>query len=195
MLFRSAESIWWICVEKVLTKQILIDGDPIVDEARFKEQWRTAANIFPSDVGAKRRGAFLRSKYFFNECMATLDPRMAGVVEALGEIRIQLLSMYETTEAKAPIISCDGFSGEILYALVAMFAGLVHEAEGMMLEDFNEGWIRGVTAYNITKPECTNTKRKRTPESVHSPFVRRRITQPTYATNISYYAKYIDFLL
>ena len=191
----DAESLWWICVEKVLTKQILINGEPIVDEARFREQWRTATDIFPSVEEAKRREEFLHNEDVFNECMATLDPRMAGVVKALGEIRSQLLSMYETAEATAPVISCDGFDGKRLYALVDMFANLVSEAEGMMLEDFDEGWVRGVTAYNATKLERTTTKRKRTAEIVLGPFISRRITQSTYATNISYYAKDIDFSL
>ena len=164
----DVESLWWICVEKVLTKQVLIDGEPIVDEARFKEQWRTAANIFPSDLGAKSRTTFLHSKYFFNECMATLEPRMAGVVKALGKIRSQLLAMFEMVEATAPVISCDGFNGKRLYTLVGMFGDLTSEAKGMTLQDFEESWIRGVTARDAT--ERTNTKRKRTSETVLGPF-------------------------
>ena len=190
----DAESLWWICVEKVLTKQILIDGEPIVDEERFKKQWRTAANIFPSVEEAKKRKAFLRNEDVFNACMATLEPRMAGVVKALGEFRIQLKSVYEMAEATAPVISCDGFAGERLYELVGICADLVSEAKGMVLQDFEEDWIKGVTAYNATKTGRTS-KRKRTAETILGPFVRRRTTQSTYAINVSYYAKDIDPLL
>ena len=186
----DAESLWWVCVEKVLTKQILIDGEPIVDKARFKEQWLTAANIFPSVEEAGRRNAFLRNEDVFNECMATLDPRMAGIVKALGKIRTQLRLMYEKAEATSPVISCDGFNKKRLYVLVERFAELASAANGMTLQDFEEGWIKDVTAYNAMKRRTS--KRKRTAETVLDLFVRRRTTPSTYTTSVFHYAKDID---
>ena len=187
----DAESLWWICVEKVLTKQVLIDDVPLVDETRFKLQWLTASHIFPSASEAYRRESFLRNKTVFNECMGVLNPRMAGVVGTLDAIREQLISMYEATEAKAPDITGEGYSQAHLYRLVYLFVDLASVAKGMELMDFDEKWIKGATGYNGTNNDCT--KRKLTAEIVYRPFTRRRTTpsnQSRYVMNNLWYEKY-----
>ena len=170
----DAESLWWICVEKLLTKQVLIDGVPLVDEARFKLQWLTASHLFPGINEAYRRESFLHNKYVFDECMGILDPRMAGVVDALDAIRDQLISMYEATEAKAPFIIGDGYCSKALFKLVELFVNLASAAKGMGLREFDETWIKEATGYNGTYG--TDVKRKRTDDSeiVHGPLTRRQ---------------------
>ena len=131
----DVKSLWWICVEKVLTKQVLVNGEPLVDETRFKNQWYAASNIFPSANEARLRERFLRTKAIFSKCTATLNPRMTGVVDALNNIREELVSMYEATEAKAPRITSDGYADKTLFRLVRLFTNLETAARGMEITD------------------------------------------------------------
>lgn len=170
----DAESLWWVCVEKVLTKQVLLDGETLVDRERFTAQWFVASTIFPSVNGSKRRESFLRTKATFYDCMGALHPKMTAIVALLDRIRRQLVLMYETTEAKAPLITGEGYSQEHLYTLVNLFLRLASAARGMMLADFPENWISEEVAFNGTKRK--SNKRKRTDEIVHGPFTRLRTT-------------------
>ena len=160
----------------MLTKQVFVDGVPLVDEARFGLQWRTASHLFPSASEAYQRESFLRDKTVFDECMGILDPRMAGIVDALDAIREQLISMYEATEAKAPFITGDGYSSKPLYSLVDLFVRLASAAKGMGLKDFDEEWIKDATGFNGTN--SNSIKRKLTVEIVYHPSTRRR-TNPS----------------
>ena len=132
----DVESLRWICVEKVFTKQVLVNGEPLVDEARFKDQWYAASNIFLSANEARLRERFLRTKAIFSKCTATLNPRRMGVVDAFNNTREELVSMYEATEAKAPRITSDGYADKTLFRLVRLFTNLETAARGMEITDF-----------------------------------------------------------